>query len=142
MNKKQSHEADQLYKCYLIANITNDSGDYFLTVDYALQYVKQRFLSEYGWRTKQVGTCKALSDWLAGVALNIDVYNWDILQRAELFGALSANATETEKDNFLNNYFNVMGNKLDQMLFRTNTRTPKQADYDNFLETYNDEVTA
>lgn len=140
MNKKQSHKADQLYKCYLIANITNYNGDYFLTVDYALIYVKQQFLNEYGWRAKQVGTCKALSDWLAGVALNIDVYNWDILQRAEKFGALSPDATETEKDNFLNNYFNMMGNKLDQMLFRTNTRTPKQSDYDNFLKTYEEVI--
>lgn len=140
MNKKQSHKADQLYKCYLIANITNYNDDYFLTVDYALRYVKQRFLNEYSWRVKQVGTCKALSDWLAGVALNIDVYNWDILQRAKLFGALSADATETEKDNFLNNYFNMMGNKLDQMLFRTGTRTPKQADYDNFLKTYEEVI--
>lgn len=71
-----------------------------------------RFMSEYGWRVKQVGEFKAVQDWLQGLALNIAFYNCDILQLAREWGSLPENATESQEDKILANYWPYMAMRL------------------------------
>lgn len=71
------------------------------------QFSRGRFMSEYGWNVERKGEFKALTEWLAGLALNIPYNNCDIL---ELAGA--ENMSEKAQDKILNNYFKFMAMRL------------------------------
>lgn len=81
-----------------------------------------RFMSEYGWRVKQVGEFKAVQDWLQGLALNIAFYNHDILENAKAWGSLPENATESQEDKILANYWPYMAMRLIGLWNRFNLR--------------------
>jgi hypothetical protein len=76
------------------------------------EFSYKRFISEYGWHVKQVGMMKAVENWLAGLALNIDFCNYDILKNAVAWGNLPENASETTQDNYCNRYFKFMAMRL------------------------------
>jgi len=75
-------------------------------------FLYERFMSEYGWRVKQVGEQKALIDWLQGLAINIAFYNSDILMLAKQWGSLPVTATEKQEDAILENYWNYMAMRI------------------------------
>lgn len=65
------------------------------------------FKSEYGWNIERMGERRAFCEWLQGLpsSLTVPFCNSDILNRAYIHGALPANATEDQEDEFLNKYF-------------------------------------
>ena len=65
------------------------------------------FRMEYGWNIDRMGERRAFCEWLQGLpsSLTVPFYNHDILNRAYIHGALQANATEEQEDEFLNKYF-------------------------------------
>lgn len=73
------------------------------------EFVRGRFMSEYGWRVEQLNgnEQKALIDWLSGLALNIPYMNCDILELVEMHLA-----SEKEQNRILNNYWSFMAMRL------------------------------
>jgi len=82
------------------------------------------FLSEMGWQL-QAPHNKPLAvvcaDWLAGLAsaCTVRYYNGDILDWAFTTGLLAKNASEDKQDDFLADYFSVMGSNLASMFQRS-----------------------
>ena len=74
-------------------------------VEQPVKHIYDRFTSEYGWQIERLGFHKALSEWLAGLALNIPYTYHDIMKT---FGI-------NEKQ--CQNYFPFMAMRLNE-LFR------------------------
>ncbi len=111
---------DSIVKSYIIDCI--DSSDRSLekepvTAFEKVQFLKKCFESEYGYEAKRVGQVKAMINWLQGLpsCINIEFANYKILQLAKSWGSLPEKATENEEDRILNNYWNLMANKILQL---------------------------
>lgn len=118
----KSSELDRKVKTMLINGI--DLSAYYedadqLTTEEKIARLHEVFLSEYGWQVERIGKQAAIREWLQGLptAISFPFYNSDILRTAREWGSLSATATESEEDRILDNYFNLLAGKLDQ-LFR------------------------
>jgi len=77
-----------------------------VTTKEKLQFLADRFNSEFGYNIKRIGYMNSMIDWLQGLAINIEYRNHVILEMGYLFGMLEANASEQAEDRFLNNWFN------------------------------------
>lgn len=109
---------DQPLMDYLIEHIDADGyGENPTTPEEKVKWLKKTFLSEYGWAVKQMGTQKALKEWLQGVpsAINLPIYYSDIIPIMENLGQLKKNASEKETDKFLENFYNVIAFRLMQL---------------------------
>ena len=75
-----------------------------------LQYAYNHFKAEYGFNIERMGQYKAFSEWLSGLALDYDFYNFDILKLAEKWGQ----NVETEKQQqfILDNYWDFLTNQF------------------------------
>ena len=115
--KIKSHELDQKEKLYILECLSeNDEGEELKTFAERIEYVRERFTSEYQWRIDQSNPQKAMIDWLQGLAIPIKFYNCDILELAISWGTLAEDATEKEEQKILDNYWRLMATKLVQML--------------------------
>lgn len=94
---------------YILENIDNSGySDKKLTTDQEkLQFLAETFKAEYGWAISRYGVTGALKEWLSGLPSSIDVpfYNHDILEKAVKWGLLDKQASEDQKDQFLNEWF-------------------------------------
>ena len=59
---------------------------------------------------ERVGKQKAMSEWLSGLALDIEYYNYKIILLAQTMGSLDIGSTHKEEQKIINNYFNFMAN--------------------------------
>lgn len=73
-----------------------------------INYIFSRFYAEYGWLVEQKGKLAAMTDWLSGLALNIDYTYYNIIQLAIEMGSIDENPSESLQDKVINNYFNFM----------------------------------
>ena len=111
----KSSELDRKAKIYILQCIAEDSeGNHYNIAD-SIEHVKTRFISEFGHEIKRRGEPAALREWLMGLALPIDFYNYDILKLAHAWGSLPDNATEKQEDKIMDNYWNFMATKLHQL---------------------------
>ena len=69
-----------------------------------------RFNSEYGWNIERDGKFKAISEWLSGLALDIEYYNDAIVDLAVKMGSIDPNPSEKLKDKVAANYWDFMAN--------------------------------
>ena len=117
----KSSELDKAAKLYIL-----DSIDCEGTTQEKIDFVRECFNSEYGWRVDQVGEVRALIDWLQGLpsAVNIAFYNDDIVSLAKAWGSIPEDATEKQEDKILENYWNFIANKLSQLMH--GYRIPKE----------------
>ena len=130
----KSSETSKQYKLYILASTVNhDTGRDFNNVKDCIQHIKERFESEYQWMIDRYGTVKALSEWLQGLALDIEFYYHDIIERAKLYGSLPESPTDKECEKITSNYWNYMANKLNKMIY-SGYQVPTQTEYDNFLK--------
>ena len=103
---------------YILQAITNEGySPAELTTDKEkLQFLHDTFLSEKGWSIERDGLLVALNDWLAGLpsSINIAFYNHDILELAEKWGALPANANANDNQCYkiTSNYFRFMAMRI------------------------------
>lgn len=111
---------DSIVKSYIIDCI--DSSDRALekepvTAFEKVQFLKRCFNSEYGHEIARIGKIKAMTNWLQGLpsCLHIEFSNYQILQLAKSWGSLPEKATENEEDRILNNYWNLIANKILQL---------------------------
>jgi len=115
-------EYNKKYEEYIVEKISSNPEEFgHPPFDKDKDIVEQKvnlffnvFESEYGWRAKQYGESKALSQYLRGLPSVIDLpfTNHDILQLAEKFGSIEKDAPENRKDKILFNYWNFMATKL------------------------------
>ena len=113
MSKLHHTKYKENYKKYILGTIETGINDEPLKTDQEkIKYLFDRFNSEYGWHINQVGKYQAMSNWLAGMALNIECYCSNIIPLAEKMGSLEKNASQKLKDKVCDNYFPFMANVI------------------------------
>jgi|TARA_R100001530_G_scaffold126784_1_gene95771 hypothetical protein len=100
------------YKSYILdcLDSEDDLTDKSLTEQEKINYLFDRFNSEYGFMVQRVGKQNALAEWLSGLAINIDYYYEDIIKLAVKMGSIDANPSEELQERVCNNYWNFMAN--------------------------------
>ena len=101
------------YKEYILSCIEDDIDGKPLTSDTdKINYIFKRFYSEYGWKVQQVGKFAAMTDWLQGLALNIEYRNYAIIDLAVRLGSIDQNPSEKLQDKVSANYWRFMANVI------------------------------
>ena len=99
------------YQEYILSCIEDDIDGKPLTSDTdKINYIFKRFYSEYGFRVQQVGKFAAMTDWLQGLALNIEYWNDAIIDLAIRLGSIDENPSEKLQDKVCDNYWRFMAN--------------------------------
>ena len=97
------------YKRYILDRVNNDS--YSLTTDEEkIEYIFNRFNSEYDWNIKRNGKYKAMTDWLSGLAIDLPYMSYEIIELAKDMGSIDSNASDKVIDRVLQNYWEFMAN--------------------------------
>lgn len=97
------------YVNYILNTIDEDIDGKPLHKDQdKINYIFSRFYAEYGWLIEQKGKLAALTEWLSGLALNIDYTYYDIIQLAIKMGSIEENPNEELENKVIDNYFNFM----------------------------------
>ena len=73
-----------------------------------INYLFDRFNSEYGWSIERQGKQKALTDWLQGLAICIPFYYEDIIALAVDMGSIDENPSEKLAEKVCENYWSFM----------------------------------
>ena len=98
MPKLHHTEYKKNYKNYILSTIETDNNDKPIKTDNEkIKYIFDRFNSEYGFIINRVGKQKAMSEWLSGLALNIEFYYDDIVKLAVKMGSIDPNPNESYK---------------------------------------------
>jgi hypothetical protein len=114
-NKMKIHHTKykQNYKNYILSCIELDcNGNVLKTDEDKINYIFDRFYSEYKWNVERIGKYKSMSEWLSGLALDIPFYYEDIIKLAVDMGSLDANASDKLKEKVQSNYFDFMANVI------------------------------
>ncbi len=99
------------YKNYILSTIETGLNDEPLTTDQEkIKYIFDRFSSEYGYMIARVGKSKAMSEWLQGLALDIEYYYDDIVKLAIKLGSIDPNPNKKLIEKVENNYWDFMAN--------------------------------
>ena len=100
------------YKKYILECLKTE--DVFIdkqpTDEELIDYLFDRFNSEYGWSIERQGKQKALTDWLQGLAIRIPFYYEDIIDLAIEMGSIDANPNEKLSERVCENYWSFMAN--------------------------------
>ena len=101
------------YKKYILDTIETDNDDKPIKTDNEkIKYIFDRFNSEYGWEINRVGKQKAMTNWLQGLALNIEYWNDDIVPLAIKMGSIDENPSEKLQARVIDNYWSFMANVI------------------------------
>ena len=100
------------YKRYILDNLheVDWNGKTLTTDEEKIEYIFERISIEYGWRAEQVGEVKAMTEWLAGLDLNIPYQYDEIVELAIAMGSIDKNASEKLQNKIVSNYFQFMAN--------------------------------
>ena len=113
MTKLHHTEYKKNYKNYILSTIKEDSeGKAITTEKEKINYIFDRFNSEYGFMIARVGKQKAIAEWLSGLALNIEYYNDAIVDLAVKMGSIEPNPNDKMKDKVAANYWDFMANVI------------------------------
>ena len=111
MTKLHHTEYKKNYKKYILSTIETDNEDKPLKTDQdKIQYIFDRFNSEYGFMIERVGKQKAISEWLSGLALDIEYYYDDIVKLAIKMGSIDPNPNDKLRNKVEQGYFDFMAN--------------------------------
>ena len=122
----KSSELDQTVKKYILNAIDPDYCEAeHGNIPELIEGLKKTFYIEHGYNVDRIGEQAAFAEWLQGLpsAINIDFQNSDILELAVEWGSIPENATESQEDKILENWWNFIAAKTVQ-LFR-NYHVPK-----------------
>jgi hypothetical protein len=99
------------YKKYILSTIETGLNNEPLKTDQEkIKYIFDRFYSEYGFMINRVGKQKAMSEWLSGLALNIEYYYSDIVNLAIKMGSIDPNPNDKLRNKVEQGYFDFMAN--------------------------------
>jgi hypothetical protein len=111
MTKLHHTEYKKNYKKYILDCVQLDCEEKELKTDQEkINYIFDRFNSEYGWKVERVGKFKAMSDWLSGLALPIEYYYDDIVELAVRMGSIDENPNYKIRSKVEQGYFDFMAN--------------------------------
>ena len=111
MTKLHHTEYKKNYKNYILSTIETDNEDKPIKTDNEkIKYIFDRFNSEYGFMINRVGKQKAMSEWLSGLALNIEFYYDDIVKLAIKMGSIDPNPNDKLRNRVEQGYFDFMAN--------------------------------
>jgi hypothetical protein len=111
MTKLHHTEYKKNYKNYILSTIEeNGEGKPLTTESKKIDYIFDRFNSEYGFMIERVGKYKAMSEWLSGLALDIEYYNDAIVDLAIKMGSINPNPNDKLKNTVAANYWDFMAN--------------------------------
>tara|TARA_R100000995_G_C3413944_1_gene90711 strand:+ start:249 stop:602 length:354 start_codon:yes stop_codon:yes gene_type:complete len=97
------------YKRYILDTIEIE-GNELATDEEKVEYLFNRFYSEYDHQIKRYGKYKAMSEWLSGLALSTPYLNQDIIQLAIDMGSIVENPSDELQSKVINNYWEFMSN--------------------------------
>ena len=103
------------YKKYILDTIETDNDDKPIKTDNEkIKYLFDRFYSEYYCHNirLRVGKQKAMTDWLQGLALNIEYWNSEIVPLAIKMGSIDENPSEKLQARVIENYWSFMANVI------------------------------
>ena len=99
------------YKKYILSTIETGINDEPLKTDQEkIKYIFDRFNSEYGFMINRVGKYKAMSEWLSGLALDLEYYYSDIIKLAIKMGSIDENPSEKMQSKVCEKYWDFMAN--------------------------------
>ena len=111
MTKLHHTEYKKNYKKYILSTIETDNEDKPLNTDQEkIKYIFDRFNSEYGFMIERVGKQKAISEWLSGLALDIEYYYDDIVKLAIKMGSIDPNPNDKLRSKIEQGYWDFMAN--------------------------------
>jgi hypothetical protein len=111
MTKLHHTEYKKNYKKYILNCIELDCEDKELKTDQdKINYIFERFYSEYSFMINKVGKYKAMSEWLSGLALPIEFYYDDIVKLAIKMGSIDQNPSDKIRQKVEQGYFDFMSN--------------------------------
>ena len=109
MTKLHHTEYKKNYKNYILSTIEEDGEGKPLTTDQEkINYIFDRFNSEYGFMIERVGKQKAMEEWLRGLALNIEWYDDAIVDLAIKMGSIYPNPSDKLRSKIEQNYWLFM----------------------------------
>ena len=101
------------YKKYILECVELDNDEKELKTDQEkVKYIFDRFYSEYGFHIPRVGKQKAMTEWLQGLALNIEYWNDNIVPLAIKMGSIDENPSEKLQAKVIENYWSFMANVI------------------------------
>jgi len=101
------------YKKYILECVELDNNEKELKTDQEkVKYIFDRFYSEFDWNIKRVGKQKAMTEWLQGLALNIEYWNDGIVPLAIKMGSIDENPSEKLQARVIENYWSFMANVI------------------------------
>ena len=113
MTKLYHTEYKKNYKKYILSTIETDSNNKPLNTDTdKIKYLFDRFNSEFGWNIERIGKQKAMTEWLQGLALNIEYWNDQIVPLAIKMGSIDENPSEKLQARVIENYWSFMANVI------------------------------
>ena len=99
------------YKQYILSTIETDNNDQPITTEREkINYIFNRFHSEYDWNIKRIGKQKALAEWLSGLALDLPYYYQDIVELAVDMGSIEPNPSDKVIERVEQGYWDFMAN--------------------------------
>ena len=97
------------YKQYILSTIETDTNDQPITTEREkINYIFNRFNSEYDWNIKRIGKQKALAEWLSGLALDLPYYYQDIVELAVDMGSIEPNPSDKVIQRVEHGYWDFM----------------------------------
>ena len=113
MSKLHHTEYKKNYKNYILKTINEDgNGKPLKTEQEKINYIFDRFNSEYGFMVERVGKQKAMTEWLQGLALDIEYWNDNIVPLAIKMGSIDENPNEKLQAKVIENYWSFMANVI------------------------------
>jgi|TARA_A100001391_G_scaffold59012_1_gene36571 hypothetical protein len=111
MTKLHHTEYKKNYKNYILSTIEEDGEGKPLTTDKEkINYIFDRFNSEYGFMVERVGKQKAISEWLSGLALDLPFYYNEIVDLAVEMGSIDPNPNDKLREKVEQGYWDFMAN--------------------------------
>ena len=110
--KKKLHwsKYHENYKNYILKALDSEDDliDQNLSRKEKIEYLSDRFFDEYSFQINQLGQHGAMSEWLAGCAIDIPFYYPDIIQLAKDMGSVDEDLNAEQEENIYDNYFDFM----------------------------------
>ena len=97
------------YKKYILDRI-HIEGNELATDEEKVNYLFNRFHSEYDFAIKRYGKQKAMTEWLQGLAIDIPYWNNEIVPLAIELGSIDDNPSDELQSRVINNYWEFMAN--------------------------------
>ena len=111
MTKLHHTEYKKNYKNYILSTIEEDGeGKPLKTDQEKINYIFNRFNSEYGFMIERVGKQKAISEWLSGLAVDLPFYYNEIVDLAVKMGSIDPNPNDKLRERVEQGYWDFMAN--------------------------------